>query len=95
MAVQNSQLIEADPRLMKPVPVYMTQVVKTQLAAIVGNQPLLAEFLRESVSSSRQSSRTLPHSQIVTFNERSVDVVAGRRGCQAFLYHLSVLEFRR
>jgi hypothetical protein len=46
----------------------------------------LTRFLRESVSTSRQSSRTLPHGQVVRFNERSIDIFAGRRGCKMFLH---------
>ena len=52
----------------------------------------LTEFLRESISSSRQSSRTLAHSQVVTFNERRVDVFAGRRDCQVCLQLLWITK---
>ena len=52
----------------------------------------LAEFLRESVSSSRQSSRALPHSQIITFNERSIDIFAVRREFQSFFYLLRIAK---
>ena len=38
VAIQHSEIIEADSRLVKPVPVYVSKIVKPQLAAVPGNR---------------------------------------------------------